>query len=139
MRASLTTRLGGGLEGGGDLGVHLDVEALIHQQLLVPLLHLLAHPGGECALQDGGADVGDPLLGQLRDLLVVGQVQGHLPVRPHEIGDVLDREPIVLRNGNEAHLLAQDALLRARYEVLQKVNGDLVYICEESSKTPEVS
>ena len=99
------------MEGLGDRGVDIDEHVLLDQQALIPLIHLFADPIGEGGLQQRMADIRDPLLGQLRDLLLVGQVVANDAVRGHEVGDLLDGETLVLRNGDPSHVLALDGLL----------------------------
>ena len=103
------------------------MQALVHQQLLVPLFHLLGNPSREEAFQDGGAHVCDPLLGQFGNLLIIGQVKSNFSMRSYEFCNVLYGKTLVLRNGDEAHIFAQDALLVPRHKVLQKLDGDLLY------------
>ena len=114
------------MEDGSDFGIHLDVEALGGHNLLVPLVHLLRHPFREGILEDGGAHVGYPLFGKLRDLLFAGQEMAHLVVWGHELGDLLDGEVVVLRNGDMAHVLAHDPLATAADQILQEENCNLL-------------
>jgi hypothetical protein len=59
------------MEGRSDFGVHLYGEATFHHELLVPQLDLGLHPVREGFVQDGGADVANPLLGHLPDLFPI--------------------------------------------------------------------
>ena len=113
------------MEGLGDRGIDVHEHVLLDQQALIPLINLFADPIGEGGLQQRMADVRDPLLGQLRDLLLVGQVVADDAVRGHEVGDLLDGEALVLRNGDPSHVLALDGLLRTGHQVLEEVDGDL--------------
>ena len=95
----LTARLGGGLEDPGDVHVHLDFQVVLHHDLLIPLLDAVLNPAGEHALENGGADVANPLLGHFMDFLGVRQVIEDLLVAIRkELRDVLDCETIVLWN-----------------------------------------
>ena len=114
------------MEGLGYFAVDVDEHVLLHQQVLVALVDLRLDPVGEGFLEQRVADVGDPLLGQLVDLLGLGQVVGHDAVRRHEVGDLLDRQALVLRDGDPMHVLALDALLLAGHQVLEEVDRHLL-------------
>ena len=109
-----------------NLGVDVDQLVVLDEDALVALVDLLADPVGEDGPEQRVADVGDPLLGQLADLLVDGQVVGDDVVRSHVGRDLVDGERLVLRDGNPLHVLALDALLPACHQVLQEVDRDLV-------------
>ena len=97
----LTADLGGGAEGLGDLGIHADHEVLLFDDLLVPDLNLLLHPLVEVGPNHGGANVADPVLADLVDLLRVGHVVEHLRVEVVEVlRDVLEGKSLVLRHRN---------------------------------------
>ena len=106
---ALTADLRGGLEAVVDLLVHLyEVSALLHH-LDVARLDLLLDPISEDVLEDRRADIADPLLRHLVDLLRVGEVVVDLLVAiVKEGGDVLDGEALVLRHGDPPNLLALD-------------------------------
>ena len=112
------------MEGLGDLGVALDEEVLLDGHRLVALVDLVLHPGFEDVLEHGVADVREPLLRHLRDLLPLGQVQVHDMVRRDEVGDLLDGEFFVLRDGDVALVLAEDPSLLAHDQVLLEVDRD---------------
>ena len=91
-------------------------------------------------------DVGDPpgrngwlvtewrtnlLLGHLHDFLAVRQIVVHPRVVAGESGDVLEREALVRRDGDMAHVRPLDALLLAADQVFQEVDRDLVYRMEK--------
>ena len=109
------------VEGLGDLRVHLDGEALFDYGLLVALLHLLRDPVCEGVAEDSGADVADPGLRDLEDLLAVGQIGLSIGVLPHEVGDVLEGQALVLRYGDVADLVAVDGFLGAADQVFEEV------------------
>ena len=48
------------MEGGSDLGVHLDRQAALDHHLLVARLDLRLHPVRKDVLEDGVDDVADP-------------------------------------------------------------------------------
>ena len=110
-----------------NLGVDVDQLVVLDEDALVALVDLLADPVGEDGPEQRVADVGDPLLGQLADLLVDGQVVGDDIVRSHVGRDLVDGERLVLRDGNPLHVLALDALLPACHQVLQEVDGHLLW------------
>ena len=74
------------MEGLCDLRVDVDELVILDEQGLVALVDLLSDPVGEDDAEQGVADVGDPLLGQLRDLLRDRQVVAHEVVR--SVGNV---------------------------------------------------
>lgn len=123
---ALTAGLGGGIEGLRDLRVHLDGEALLDHELLVPELHLLRDPLREDVSEDGGAHVCNPGLGHLLDLFAVRQVGLHVGVLGDEVGNVVECQPFVLRDSHMPHLIAKDGLLDAADEVLEEVDGHLL-------------
>ena len=112
------------MEGLGDLGVALDEEVLLDGHRLVALVDLVSHPGPEDVLEHGVADVGEPLLRHLRDLLALREVQVHNVVRRHEVGDLLNGKLLVLRDGDVAHVFADDPPLLTHDQVLQEVDRD---------------
>jgi len=118
------------VEGLCDLRVDVDELVVLEEQVLVALVDLLSDPVGEDDAEQGVADVGDPLLGQLRDLLRDRQVVAHEVVRRDEGRDLVDRERLVLRDGDPLDVLALDALLPPGHEVLQEVDCDLLCVDE---------
>ena len=94
---SRTRYRGGLLEDLGDLRVHLDHEVLLDSHLFVARRDLGLHPVGELVLEDGRADVGEPLLRRLRELDVgLWQVIVDLRVRlVEELSDLLHAEALV--------------------------------------------
>ena len=110
----LTAGLGGGLEGLEDLRVHLDVQVLLDGDLLIPLLDPVLHPTGEHALQHRGADVANPILGDLADLLRVGEVVVDIMVVVlEEGGDIINGQALVLRDRDVPDVLGEDAYRRS--------------------------
>ena len=108
--AALTTDRGGGVEGLQYLGIHLNHEVLLLRDLLVPHLDLVLDPAREEAFEDCRADVTDPLLGDLMDLLCVGHVVPDVLVAAvQEERDVLQRQPIVLGHRDVPDVLRLDA------------------------------
>ena len=92
------TRYGGGLlEDLGDLRIHLDHEVLLDSYLFMTRCDLGLHPVGELVLEDGRADVGEPLLRRLRELDVrLRKVIVDLRVRiVKELPDLLYAEALV--------------------------------------------
>ena len=85
------------LEDSGDLGIDVDHQVLLDGDLLVAFVHLRLHPLREEVLEDGGADVGDPLLGRLGQLeLGLWQVFVHADVvLSEELPDLLDAEAFI--------------------------------------------
>ena len=93
------------LEGRVHLWVQLDHEVALLRDLLVALHDLLLHPVAEGVAQDGVRDVGDPLLGQPHDLLLVRVVVEGGRVLADELVQALDLERLVLRDLQVAALV----------------------------------
>ena len=119
------------MEGLGYFAVDVDEHVLLHQQVLVALVDLRLDPVGEGFLEQRVADVGDPLLGQLADLLGLGQVVGHDAVRRDESRDLVDREALVLWDCDPLHGVTLDTLLLAGHEVLEEVYRHLIWVGEK--------
>ena len=114
-----------GLERGGHLRVHGDHHLLLVGHLSVPVLDLLLDPGLERCANDGSADVDDPLLGRLRQVRRVRQVQLDVRLGADELADALEREVLVLRAVERLDLVVLQLPLPAVHEVFQEVNGDI--------------
>ena len=70
----LTAYFGGGTEHISHLLVHGDHDVLLGGHVPVAQFDLRLHPVGEVILEDGGADIADPLFADLMDLLVIRHV-----------------------------------------------------------------
>lgn len=115
-QAALTADFGGGEEGVGHGCIHSDHVALLLGDRLVPLCDHALDPVEEGLLDDRGDHVADPLLGDLLDLLRVGQVIVDMLVALVEVfADVLEREALVLRDRDVTDVLAQDHCDGDRY------------------------
>ena len=95
--AALTADGGRLLEDLGDLWVHVDHEVLLHCDLLVSHLDLLADPPVEGLPDDGRANVTDPLLGRFGQFeLWLRKIVEDLPVIGlEEHKHLLDAETLV--------------------------------------------
>ena len=91
-----------GLENGLDLRVDLDVEVALDGLLRVSRLHLLQDPFSERVADDAVRDVTDPLLRQLRQLLLDGQVASEFLVGAPLGQDGLEVQALILRDGEVA-------------------------------------
>ena len=91
-----------------DLWIHSDHHVFLLLDLLVSLGHLILHPRLEVIFHHGVDDVANPGLGSLVQFLVVGQKLVDLRVVRAELPDLLQRQLIILRNLDEAHLVALD-------------------------------
>ena len=78
--------------------VHADHDLFLFGHDGIALLDLLGDPLLEVLAHDGGADVQDPLLRDLRQVGLVGQVQVDLRVLTYEGEDLLERQVLVLRH-----------------------------------------
>ncbi len=97
------------MEGRGDLWVQLDDLAALAFDIAVAILDLIFDPLGEEDLQDRHADVTNPLLRRLLDLLLVGEVLVDLLVAiVNELGDLLDGEALVLWYAHVSDVLVPD-------------------------------
>ena len=130
------------MEGVGDVRVHVDVEVAVLLDLGVALLDAGPHPAGEDAAQHRGAHVRQPLLGDLPDLLLVRHVREDVLVPVvQEVAHVTERQALVLRDREVAHVFCLDAYSKAMrteltgmaltflpggHQVLQEVDGDLL-------------
>ena len=89
--------------------IHSDYVALLLGDRLVSLFDHTLDPIDEWILDDRSDHVADPLLGDLLDLLRVGQVIIDVLIALVEVfADVLEREALVLRDRDVADVLAQD-------------------------------
>ena len=84
------------LEGLSNLRIHVDQQIFLSSDLPVALLDLPLDPLAEVLADDGVADVDDPLLGQLRQLLVDWEELEHLRILLEELEDVLHGQSIIL-------------------------------------------
>lgn len=98
--------------------VHGDHRIVLVGHVSIAGLDLLLHPLAERHADDGRADVDDPLLGTLGEVLVVGQIRLDLRMCAGEGTDMLERKILVLRDedrldavGLEVPLLHHDNVL----------------------------
>ena len=120
----------GGFEHGGYLWIHIDGQPFLHDELLISLVHHLRDPGHKDVLQNGGADICNPLLWHLGDLARIWEVVANLLVWSHKIRDVLDSEVFVLWDGDVPYVFPVDLLLLSADEIFQEVDRYLFYkIC----------
>ena len=68
----------------------------IHE--LVPFLDLVIHPLFELLADDHGTDVDNPLLGDARQVDIVGQIIRNAGLVAGELQDSIEREVLVLRH-----------------------------------------
>ena len=93
----LTRDFGRGSKCGSQLWVHVDHHVLLRLHLCVSFLNIDLDPICKDVLQDRVAHIGEPLLGHLVDLLLVGHVLPHVLVPfAEKVGDIFEREAIVL-------------------------------------------
>ena len=71
---ALTGDLSGGVEDGGNLWIELDYITALADYLAVSLLDLIFDPLGELNFQHRCANITDPLLRSLVNLLLIGEV-----------------------------------------------------------------
>ena len=106
------------------------------------LLNAGPDPAGEDAAQHRGAHVRQPLLGDLADLLLIRHVREDVLVPVvQEVAHVTERQALVLRDRDVAHVLGLDAYSKAMrteltgmaltflpggHQVLEEVDGHLL-------------
>ena len=75
----------------------------------IPDLYLPFHPIRKLVLEDGVRDIAEPLFRHLVDFFWVRHILEYISVSIiQKAGDILQREPIVLRDLNVAHVTAFD-------------------------------
>ena len=86
----LTTDFGGCTEYIGHLLVHGNHDALLGGHLPITDFDLLLDPVCEVLLEDGGADIADPLLAHLMNFLIIRHIIENMPMTiAKEESDVL--------------------------------------------------
>ena len=109
----LTAYFGGGTEHISHLLVHGDHDVLLGGHVPVAQFDLRLHPVGEVLLENGGADIADPLFADLVDLLIVRHEVEDMPMAvAEEESDVLQGETLVLGHLDVPDLGAADACSR---------------------------
>ena len=118
--------MGGGLELGSQLGIHVDHDLLLLRHQGVALLNLLRDPISEALAQHGGTDVDDPLFGDLWNVNLVGHVGFDMRHLSNIGKDLLQRKILVLGHVQGLHLIIWDIRLLAADQVFQEINRDVV-------------
>ena len=108
----------------GNLRVHRDHVVALYGNLLVPLVHLVVDPVLELLAHDGVDHVRKVGPAQLGDLLAGRQCSFHISVVLGELEDVLDGQPLELRDVDDLHVVAVDDALHAHGQVSQVPDGD---------------
>ena len=127
-----------GPEGARDVRVEVDEDVLRLHELRVPRLDPLLHKVRERVADDAVDDVDDPLLRELLDLPLRGQVPHHLRVQAGEVEDDLEGKRLVVGHAQVPELLARQdwckvsagrvgglTLLDAGGALLEEVDGDV--------------
>ena len=104
----LTGDMRGGIEYGLELRVDSDVEVALNRLLRVSCLDLLQDPFSERIADDAVCDVTDPLLRQLPQLLLDGQVAPEFLVGAPLSQDGLEVQALILRDGEVAEIARAD-------------------------------
>ena len=92
----------GSIKYGLELRVDRDVEVALNGHLRVSCLDLLQDPFSERIADDAVCDVTDPLLRQLHQLLLDGQVASEYFIGAPLSQDGLEVQALILRNGEVA-------------------------------------
>ena len=106
----LTVDCGAGGCGLGDSALELDLQALLLDVGLVALLAVLPHPDLEGLADEGVDDVAEVLPGHLPDLPHDGEGLDDGGVGEAEVQDVVQREGLVVGDGDDLDVLAEDGL-----------------------------
>ena len=117
--ALLTRDMGAGVELGQHLWVHGDHDLLLFRHRCIPVLDLLADPLLEAVSEHGGTDIHEPLLRDLRDIDLVGEVLLDPWVLRREGQDLLDGEVAVLRDVDGLDVVDVDVALALAQDVLE--------------------
>jgi len=88
----------------------------------------LRDPVPESVAQHSRADVHQPLLGDLREVRLVGEVGCDIALRGGELEHLLDGQILVLWDVQRLHLAVLDVCLLAAHQVLQEVDRGVVCI-----------
>ena len=124
LNSSGLTRDGRGLgEAAEDLGVDVDGQLLLLDELLVAALDDRLGPVGEGLPDERVAEVDEPLPGELAELLLLGQVVRTDFVAQGLLEDLLDAQTFVLGQGQVTNTVVADELLRALDDGLEVVDG----------------
>ena len=115
----LTGDMRGGIEYGLELRVDCDIEVSLNCLLGISCLDLLQDPISERVADDAVRDVTDPLLRQLGQLLLDGQVASEFLVGAPLGQDGLEVQALVLRDREVAELSVADKAERGlEFEML---------------------
>ena len=77
-------------------GIHVDEEVLLDLELLIPLNNFFLDPLGELTTKHCVNHISEPLPGQLRNLLAVGQIEHELRTTDRVLHHRLYRNPFIL-------------------------------------------
>ena len=83
---------------------------MLLREVFIPLLAASGHPFSEGLTHQREDDVTDILSGHLPDLFHDGQGAGDCRIREPEVQDEVQREVLVLGDGNEFDVVAEDGL-----------------------------
>ena len=122
MKEVLTAYVRGGLELGVHHGIHFDVHVLLVLHVEVALLHLGGDPGPERLADHGGADVDDPLLRRLREVLVVWEEGLDVGDVGDELENLLDAQTLVLGDVEVLDLVVLQVSLLLVQDVFEEVD-----------------
>ena len=129
-KVELTGDVGAGGELGHHVGVHRNHDLFLFSHYGISVLNLYRHPILEGRSQNGRAHVHDPLLGDLRQVGRVREVEVYLGVLTHEIENLFDGQVLVLRYVDDLYGIIVQICLLPLHEVFHKVHGYIIYIKE---------
>ena len=108
------------------LRIHGNHQALLLRHGPVAFLDLVPDPDVKLITQDGGADVNNELLGDLRQVNIFRQVILDLWLIGDELQHVFYRQAFVLGHIKGLHLVPLDVLLLPADDGLQVVDGHIL-------------
>ena len=98
MAFELTWNRGGLLEGSSNIWIHIDHDILLDGDLLVPGIDSICNPVRELLTKNWSRNIHKPLLGELFDFFLDGEItMAFLPL-DKEADDAFKAEALILRN-----------------------------------------
>ena len=107
--------------------VHRDHHVSLLRHQLVSVLDLFTHPLLEGLIDDRCAHVDDPLLGRLREVLVVGEEGFDVGDVGDELENLLDAQTLVLRDVEMLDLVVLQVPLLLVQDVFEEVDRCVIW------------
>ena len=106
--------------------VHADHDLLAVSHYGISILNLLCDPIFKIGPYYGSTDINDPLLGDLCQIGLVGEIVFDILHLRYELHDLLDRQVLVLRYMYVLHVVVVKIGFLAAQDVFQKVDCNIV-------------